>query len=63
MLHRWQKRLQIRLELLQVKPTSGTLTAINETGQFVGNVSETVVENPVVANTTEETQFFSDKSK
>jgi uncharacterized iron-regulated membrane protein len=46
------------------KTTSGALTAINETGQFVGNVSETVVENPVVANATGETQeFFADKSK
>ena len=29
---------------------------INATGQFVGNVSETMAENPVVTNATEETQ-------
>jgi hypothetical protein len=46
------------------RASSGALTAINQTGQFVGNVTETVVENPVVSNATTETQeFFADKSK
>jgi hypothetical protein len=44
--------------------TRGIQTAINQTGQFLGNVSETVAENPVVINASRETQeFFADKSK
>lgn len=46
------------------KTTQGVQTAINQTGQFVGNVSETIAENPVVTNVTEETQkFFAEKSQ
>jgi hypothetical protein len=42
----------------------GVPGAINATGQFVGNVSETIAENPVVANATKETQeFFGESSK
>jgi hypothetical protein len=42
----------------------GVQGAINATGQFVGNVSETIAENPVVANATEETQeFFAESAK
>jgi hypothetical protein len=42
----------------------GAQQAINDTGQFVGNVSETIAENPVVGNATQETQeFFAEKSK
>ena len=43
---------------------NGVTGAINATGQFVGNVSETVAENPVVANATKETQeFFGESAK
>jgi nucleoside permease NupC len=43
---------------------NGVTGAINATGQFVGNVSETIAENPVVANTTKETQeFFGESAK
>jgi hypothetical protein len=42
----------------------GAQAAINDTGQFIGNVSETIAKNPVVANATKETQeFFSEGSK
>lgn len=42
----------------------GPQVAINETGQFVGNVSETIAENPITTNITGETQeYFADKSK
>lgn len=42
----------------------GAQIAINETGQFVGNVSETIAENPVTTNITGETQeYFADKAK
>lgn len=38
--------------------------AINQTGQFVSNVSETIAENPITTNITGETQeYFADKSK
>jgi hypothetical protein len=57
-----------RTETAADSSTKGIQTAINETGQFLGNVSETVAEtaaeNPVVINATRETQeFFGDKSK
>ena len=43
---------------------SGALTAINETGQFVGNVSGSISENLVVTNMTGEAQeFFANGSK
>lgn len=46
------------------KSTQGVQVAINQTGQFLGNVSETFAENPVVINATGETQEFSaEKSK
>jgi glucan phosphoethanolaminetransferase (alkaline phosphatase superfamily) len=46
------------------KTTQGVQTAINETEQFVGNVSERAAENPIVTNITGETQkFFADESK
>jgi hypothetical protein len=42
----------------------GTQVAINQTGQFVSNVSETIAENPITTNITGETQeYFADKSK
>jgi hypothetical protein len=42
----------------------GVQAAINDTGQFIGNVSETIAKNPVVANASKETQeFFSEGSK
>ena len=42
----------------------GAQVAINQTGQFVSNVSETVAENPIATNITGETQeYFADKSK
>ena len=42
----------------------GYKECINATGQFVGNVSETIAENPVVTNATEETQeFFAESAK
>ena len=42
----------------------GVPGAINQTGKFLGNVSETIAENPVVTNITEETQkFFGEASK
>jgi hypothetical protein len=46
------------------KTTQGVQTAINETEQFVGNISERAAENPIVTNITGETQkFFADESK
>ena len=43
---------------------NGVTGAINATGQFVGNVSETIAENPVVSNATKETQeFFGESAK
>ena len=42
----------------------GAQVAINQTGQFVSNVSETIAENPITTNITGETQeYFADKSK
>jgi hypothetical protein len=42
----------------------GVPGAINATGQFIGKISETIAENPVVTNATEETQeFFAESSK
>jgi hypothetical protein len=42
----------------------GVQGAINKTGQFIGNVSETIAENPLVTNITGETQkFFGEASK
>jgi len=42
----------------------GAQVAINQTGQFVSNVSETIAENPIPTNITGETQeYFADKSK
>ena len=42
----------------------GAQVAINQTGQFVSNVSETIAENPIATNITGETQeYFADKSK
>ena len=42
----------------------GVPGAINQTGQFLGNVSETIAENPLVTNITGETQkFFGEASK
>jgi hypothetical protein len=43
---------------------NGVTGAINASGQFVGNVSETIAENPVVANATKESQeFFGESAK
>lgn len=42
----------------------GAQVAINQTGQFVSNVSETIAENPITTNITGETQeYFADNSK
>jgi hypothetical protein len=42
----------------------GAQVAINQTGQFVSNVSETIAENPIATNISGETQeYFADKSK
>ena len=42
----------------------GAQVAINQTGQFVSNVSETIAENPITTNITGETQeYLADKSK
>ena len=42
----------------------GAQVAINQTGQFVSNASETIAENPITTNITGETQeYFADKSK
>jgi flagellar basal body-associated protein FliL len=42
----------------------GAQVTINQTGQFVSNVSETIAENPITTNITGETQeYFADKSK
>ena len=44
--------------------TQGVQQTINGTAEFLGNVSETVAKNPVVANATQETQkFFAEESK
>jgi hypothetical protein len=52
-------------EITMIAATSpGAQIAINETGQFVGNVSETIAENPISTNITGETQeYFADKAK
>ena len=63
MSHREQKKPLIRQEQ-QTGNTAQGVQDINATGQFVGNVSETIAENPVVANATKETQeFFGESSK
>jgi hypothetical protein len=42
----------------------GAQIAINQTGQFVSNVTEKIAENPIATNITGETQgYFTDKSK
>jgi hypothetical protein len=53
------------VEITMIAATSpGAQIAINETGQFVGNVSETIAENPISTNITGETQeYFADKAK
>ena len=64
MSHREQKKPLIRQEQAAGNTAQGVPGAINATGQFVGNVSETIAENPVVANATKETQeFFGESSK
>lgn len=46
------------------KTRQGVEQTINGTAEFLGNVSETTAENPVVGNATQETQkFFAEKSK
>lgn len=52
-------------EIITIFATSpGAQIAINETGQFVSNVSETIAENPIATNITGETQeYFADKAK
>ena len=52
-------------EIMTTFATSpGAQIAINETGQFVSNVSETIAENPITTNITGETQeYFADKAK
>ena len=64
MSHREQKKLLIRQKRAAGNTEKGIQGAINATGQFVGNVSETIAENPVVTNATEETQeFFAESAK
>ena len=42
----------------------GAQVAINQTGQLLSNVSETIADNPIATNITGETQeYFGDKSK
>ena len=63
MSHREQKKPLIRQEVAAGNTAQGVPGAINATGQFVGNVSETIAENPVVGNATKETQeFFGESS-
>ena len=64
MFHREQKIQSIRQRQPLVILSQGVPGAINQTGKFLGNVSETIAENPVVTNITGETQkFFGEASK
>jgi hypothetical protein len=42
----------------QVAIPEGVQGAINVTGRFIGNVSETISENPVATNAIEETRIL-----